>query len=311
MWWYVLELTPEADEATVRKAYAKMIKEVDQDVEIERFTKIHQAYRMAMKAFKANKEHPSLKMYTGDKRWYLESLQEIYDRPEKRLNPKAWQYVFDCMSFREEEQFALEYLDFFNDHYYLTDEVWDVIEGHYSIMKNKSFKWLDLVSGSFSVSAMEIDEDNPLNLVTYVEGKIRIFNNILRSDYKEASMLLERMVLKYDQVDLHRWHLMVLCRLGIENELVDEVFVRLIQMPDEADLARFHYAGYLVIQSKYEKALSILQEIDINHRWPALTLLMDRINQKHMDDGKGDFAISKKQERLLSKGNYKKALMIN
>jgi hypothetical protein len=39
MWWYVLGLDPNDNEKTVKKTYAKMIKGVNQDTEIDTFTK--------------------------------------------------------------------------------------------------------------------------------------------------------------------------------------------------------------------------------------------------------------------------------
>lgn len=314
MWWYVLELSPDADEATVRRTYAKLMKEVDQDLEIERFTKIHHAYRMAMKSFKDEKKRPTTNMYQGDDMWYMESLEAIYDDPEKRLNPTAWRHVFDCMSFTEEERFASEYLAFFNAHYFLTDEVWDTVEGHYPIMKHKAFMWADLVGGNFSVSSQDLPDLNANDLTAYVEGKIRVFNNILRNDYKEAKMLLETLVHQYPQVDLLRMQLMVMVRTETDVSDIEMAYKRLLADENEANLARYHYGSWLMNQDRYKEAVDVLSGIEASERWRCVTLLLDEARQ-HLAQSferlrswmQIDY-VDKKHEKHLAKGYYKKVL---
>ncbi len=51
MWFRVLGVEHSDSKETVKKAYSALIKTIDQDKDIDAFTNVHRAYRMAMKSF--------------------------------------------------------------------------------------------------------------------------------------------------------------------------------------------------------------------------------------------------------------------
>lgn len=254
MWWHVLDVKPEDDEKAVKKAYAAIIKTIDQDTQIDEFTKIHQAFRMAMKTFKKKKRagvSTGLLELQEEAGWYLKALGAVYDDPTKRLEPAAWSNLFACMSFREEKQFIDEYVAFFNQRYFLTGEIWSLIEKNYPLGNQKAFKWKDLCNGNLTVSNEEIRHLTYDKATALVEYKISIYYRILDGDLKAAMSLLEETLPLYENDELDRWFLTLAGSLG-DAERMESVYRRIsASQNSEAtrQTADYYYEGFRTMGS--------------------------------------------------------------
>lgn len=284
MWWHSLEVNSDADERTVKKAYAKKIKEIDQETEIDEFTRIHADFRMAMKSFKnKSKKRTGLLEYQEEAGWYLEGLERIYRQASKRLDVSAWKNLFACMSFKEEKEFIDDYVEFFNDHYFLTDEIWALVERNYPLGNQQNFKWKDQCNGHLKVGEEEVKKLSYDKAVTFVEYKIRIYYAFIGKDYKTAIDLFEALdvgdMVDDMKCDLRRWYLIMAGETGDLQRL--QAAYQLLKSNDLCQQWAEKY--YLTYQKKLSRSLE-------GFSWLTLETL------------------TKKQKSLLSRGEYDKAL---
>ncbi len=318
MWWRALGVEPTDDKATVKKAYASLIKTIDQDNDIDTFTNVHRAYRMAMQSFKDEKgpAPKGLIDYEGQTHWYLEELAKIYNNPNRRLSTEAWKNLFACMSFIEEKHFLSEYITFFNEHYALTEEIWALVDIYYPLSNRKEFRWPELVKGHMTVPSEEIDGltfDQASNYVTY---KIHVYYALLDKDYDRALIFLRILLKDYNRSDINHWYMLITTELDLAEE-VQLAYGRMLETPNSLARAGYLYAGYLTLKGDWQKSMNILEEIPEAQRTTNIqSLIME--NQYHLT-GQTNAEISSrpwislagtsaKKQKLLSKGNYQKAL---
>lgn len=318
MWWRALGLEPTDNKDTVKKAYAALIKTIDQDKDIDTFTNVHRAYRMAMKSFKDEAAAPAKGLidYEGQRHWYLEELAKIYNNPNRRLSTEAWKNLFACMSFIEEKHFLSEYIIFFNEHYALTEDIWALVDIYYPLSNRKEFRWPELVKGLMSVTTDEIDNmtfDQASNYVTY---KIHVYYALLDKDYDRALIFLRILLKDYKRSDINHWYLLIATQLDLAEE-VPLAYARMLEDPDSHARAAYLYAGYLNLKGMWQKSMNIIEEIPLNQR-TAYTQSLIEDNQFNMSGtATGDTehqpwntlaSTPAKMQKLLSKGNYQKAL---
>ncbi len=172
MWWHILGVEQKVDLKTIKRVYAKRLRDLDQDRDIDAFTKVNEAYKQAVQSFNTEKLQWSAVSIVAD--GYLSELHHLY-HSEKRIQPQAWINQFNCMSFAEEADFDKRCISFFNDHYELTDEVWQVIRTRYPIMEHKEFKWKELCSEHFACSLKEVDGLPWNKAASYIKDKIQLF----------------------------------------------------------------------------------------------------------------------------------------
>ncbi len=263
MWWRALGLESDADKETVKKTYAKLIKTIDQDTDIENFTNVHRAYRLALKSFRDEervKPTEGLIDFSDKPHWYLQELAKIYNNPKRRLDAEAWKNLFACMSFIEEKHFLKEYVNFFNEHYALTEDIWALIEKYYPLSKRSDFRWHEIVNGYLNLTPEEIHGmsfDEASNYVTY---KIHIFFGILDGDYDRALIFLRMLLPRYDRRDLKHWHLLIAVEANLEDE-VEQAFNTMCEDPEEAHMAAYLYGGYLQRKGEMDKAAGLMRQM--------------------------------------------------
>jgi FtsZ-binding cell division protein ZapB len=303
MWWHVLRVKPTDDEKTVKKAYAAIIKQVNQDNEIEMFTKVHHAFREALKDIKlrakaleclleqeqgqgqaqeqAQQQQEQLQDASGTKKNisknYLDELASIYEDPERRFKKDWWKNLFDCMSFNEEAEFHECYANFFNEHAYLTAEVWELIESYYSLKRHKDFKWQALIHGEFSIREEEIIAMSCEQSVFYVESKIKIFYYILEGLNDEAYDLLSALFFEHRHPDLNRWLMVVAIALDLKDD-IDKAYDLMRNDGDNELLGVYYYSGYFMKKGDYHTSLKICESLNEAYRDKNIQGIIDQNN---------------------------------
>lgn len=227
MWWHILKVEASADKNAVKMAYAHLMRHIDQDTDIDEFTKVNQAYREAMKTFKKVSKNVGSdnKIDTSD---YLSELKNLYADVDKRLDVNEWKYVYACFSFREEEHLKVEYVEFFNKHYELTNEIWAFLNKFFPLKDMKNFKWKDLCNGNFSLTNEEIISLDNSEKIKYVSQKITIFYYMLEKKYYDAKAFLDVFFKTFDyRGEMEKWYQIVLLEIGETKppkEMMDETF---------------------------------------------------------------------------------------
>lgn len=183
MWWHILGLEQNTDLKTLKRVYAKRIRELDQDQDIDEFTRVNEAYRQGVQSFSGEKTSLSVSGVSDGR--YLRELHDLY-HSSKRLKPHMWINLFNCMSFVEEEDFEKRYLSFFNEHYELTDEVWQIIRKKYPLMDHKEFLWKEVCSDHFPCASKELEGREWEEAKDYIKDKIKIFQTMCRMEYSLA-----------------------------------------------------------------------------------------------------------------------------
>ena len=317
MWWRALGVKSTDDKETVKKAYAALIKTIDQDLDIDTFTKVHSAYRMAMKSFaKEEAITPTgLIDYEGQVHWYLEELNKIYTNPKRRLNTSAWNNLFACMSFIEEKHFLAGYVTFFNEHYALTDEIWELVDKYYPLSNRKEFLWPELVKGFLRIKAKEI-EGLPFDEASaYVTDKIHAYYALLDEDYEKAQICLLKLMKDHSSDDLNRWYLVTVIQIGSSDD-VEAAYRRMKASEVGCFLSNYLYAGHLYRAGDYQGAQNILSEIPAQDIRDYMQTLMDDSHYQvstQLTEAVKKMpwnvleTVSSKKLKLLSKGNYHKA----
>jgi len=312
MWWHVLEVESSADEKTVKKAYAKIIRGIDQDTDIEEFTRINDAYRLATKSFK--KELRSrLLLGEANESFYINALNKIYSSPRRRLRSSYWKNIFACMTFKEEEEFSHSCVEFFNEHYILPKEVWTLINKNYLLGKHKLFKWKELSEGIFSVTNRELEGMESQEALDFLEGKIKAFYLMLDKDYDTAISIIKVMVDGglYDKQVL-KWLMVGVMGRGDP----DEVFAtyKMIKLKDPTcSMVDLCYAAYLTVQGANAKSLSLLNKIDESMNEELLSILIAENKYYLGEDNQEPLSympwneiesLNKKERKALSSGHY-------
>lgn len=317
MWWHILGVEATDDEKTVKRAYAKVIRGVNQDQEIEMFTKVHHAYREAMKSFKKAqaKEAPKLTI-EGSVVWYLDELDKVYGDVRKRLNPTAWKNVFACMSFSEEKHFIDKYIHYFNEHYYLTDEIWTIIEENYPLSNHRDFKWQELTCGLFRISSDETDGMSFEEKVYYVEQKISLYYYILTHQYDKAHQTLILLKSTNPTVEFDRWFLVVSSVMNREGDVL-EAYQSMKHLNDISDDVNYYLGGFYNSQLNFAKSSEYLNRLDEKGNVGIVNLKLDNQLKKGSDMTMAAFypwneieSTPDKVRKLFSKGAHIKASQI-
>lgn len=281
MWWHILQTEATADEKTVKRAYAKILRTIDQDTQIEEFTKLNEAYRMAIKSFKKGFDKDKLFFGEENLMMYERGLEKIYGSPKRRLRLKNWKNLFACMSFKEEEQFGKKHVEYFNQHYFLTDEIWNFIEKYYPLSHQKDFKWNELRNGDFSVTEAEVKEFSEENAIDYVEKKILIYYKILNKSYSLALEMIGEFTEKfYISEDIALYMMICLGELEKMEELKSFYNTAKNQV-NSSELLDYYYNGYT--KKGNENTDEILPWMELDR-------------------------LSNKQKKLLIAGDFKKTV---
>lgn len=314
MWWHILKVDQTADLKTVKRSYAVLLKDLDQDEDIDEFTNVNHAYREAIKSFKEQDKKKRFIFSGQSDRKYLDVLHELYNNPKKRLKLNEWQNIFDCMSFVEEDDFAKNFVRFFNEHYYLTDEVWAFLSAEYPLLEQKDFRWKDFCSDNFRCSNEEIDGLSDEDAIAYIDGKVAVFKALYNMDYDEAESRIRGFVGRFGLCDdMAHWY-MVAALYAKEASSVDD-YVAKLDDGKGYDTARFYYSAKLHGDGKDSQALEILEEL------PDGFMKKQRMNLESVIRGKSEpgelnrhlpwmtlSQIKSKDIKLLSAGNYKKVM---
>lgn len=315
MWWRALGLEPTANKEEVKKAYSDLIKTIDQDTDIDQFTNVHRAYRLALKSFRQEeKKAPNpegLVDYDGQTHWYLVELANIYNNPKRRLRTSAWEDLFACMSFIEEKHFLSEYVSFFNEHYALTEDIWAIVEKYYPLSNRKNFRWPEIVSGHLNIKASEIEAmafDEASNYVTY---KIHVFYGILDGDYDRALIFLRMLLDKYNRPELNRWYMVIATELSMEDD-VDKAYKRM-EADGEGAMATYYRCGYLNRKGQFMEAAGIIRQSPEGMKGSALKVLASEQAYKMGSTKSPDLQLMPwlsldstpvKEQKVLAKGGY-------
>lgn len=316
MWWLVLGCEQTDDEKTVKKAYGQLIRTVDQDKEIDRFTKIHQAYRLAMKDFKSRSkltEPAEPQTYEVDVELYLAELNKLYNDPYKRLDEGSWKTLFACMSFLEEHHFIGEYVRFFNSHFYLTDTIWSLIEDNYPLSGKDTFVRQDLLNGNLKVCAEDYEGMDDQQRVSLVESKIDIYYMMLDQSYEAAAMLADEYLSLHQDSDVLRWAL-VLAVIDDRETDAKRAYDALVGM--DSYMAAYEYGGYLCRKGHHQKSIEVLEQLAPEQRDQSVKKLLGENQFKLRDEATGNIrslpwielqAATKRDQKLMGKGLYQKA----
>lgn len=315
MWWHILGVEADADKKVVKKAYAKIIKGVDQDNDIDEFTKIHHAFRIAMKSFKkVELEKGGGLVLDESPDDYIYYLKNIYADEKKRLNPKTWKDAFACMSFKEEEYFKEKYIEFFNENYLLVEEIWKLVDKQYPLRNQKTFKWSDLYNGTFSVTMDELTNVPKVRQCHYVKHKISIYYKVLNKELEEALEEIKDFLEEFKDIHILRWYMSVAISLSNEEE-IESAYKLLMDNGELKDDGHYMKAGYLTSIGDYSSSKSELLKISNKNMFVSRLeeeneqgLLGKEINSvKNLPWNELKFS-SKKKVKLLSNGNFVKAI---
>jgi len=313
MWWHILEIEQTSDIKAIKKAYAKLIRLLDQDEDIDEFTKVNDAYREAIGTLAEQRKKDSFISSGQSDREYLEALHELYNHPTKRFNIDEWKNIFACMSFIEEEDFANNFTYFFNEHYYLTDEIWNYMTSIYPLMEQKNFRWKDLCTDNFMCSNEEIKGLSVDEVLEYVNEKVTVFMIMSRMEYENASKKIMTFIERFGiSGDMAQWYMV--CALFSQKHSDVETIINKIDESKEYDSTRFLYAQYL-FQIGYDKEakqqlLGLPDHLMVKQRQFLLSDIEIRQGGPNSENISwlGLENLSSKEIKLLSTGQYKKIL---
>lgn len=316
MWWRALGLEPTADKETVKKTYAELVKTIDQATDIDRFTAVHSAYRMALKSFRTEeKRQPNttgLVDFEGETHWYLLELANIYNNPKRRLKTSSWEDLFACMSFIEEKHFRDAYVAFFNEHYALTEEIWAVIEKHYPLSNKPLFRWPEIIAGHLNIREENLKGLSFEAASNYVIYKIHVFYGILDKDYERALIFLKMLLAHYNEPELNRWHMVIATELGLTEEI--EKATTAMTGEGHGAMATYYRCGHLHRQKSWVASAGLLRGCPDTMGASALKTLADeqayRMGAKKSPDVEAMpwlalESLSAKEEEMLTKGQVR------
>ncbi len=171
------------------------------------------------------------------------------------------------MSFKEEAVFENKYIEFFNEHYCLTSEIWDCVDKLYPLRNQKKFLWNDLCNGDLTLSEDELSNMDSKQAISYVESKIKIYYFLLEKNYTSALKYIKQLIESHGLIaEIVYWQLIAATELG-NNYVLEEV-------------------------NSLTKEYNDRNDSDIRIKYPK-------------DENELQF-VSKKNKKLLAAGNYQK-----
>lgn len=310
MWWEVLGVEANASKKEIKVAYVRLIKDINQDTEIERFTNVKTAYDTGLKYVKSkagtkqifypvspkqevlktenedgssfdkldkliqtNMEHKEKDNPIYGEHLFLE-LRNLYNDVSNRFSIEKWKSNFEMMSFYDELLFEKLYVDFFNEHYLFTVELWSCFDEIYGLKSRKDFKWKELLSDNYKVTSAEVKYIENEKKEDYIQGNIDLLYATLNEESKKAFIILDSLYNKFDICDrLHRNRLIVSVEINNE-EAVLESYNYLSKKHGEKKIAAYYYGGFLIKTKQYIEFDSFIKVLDKKAFSPELEELI-------------------------------------
>lgn len=132
--WELLKIEPTKDKDVISKAYKAELRKTNPEDNPEGFKALRAAYEEALKYAKADDGED-----TSDKTeidLWIDSLTEIYDDFQKRINPECWKGALAakvCESIESGEKAFESLMDFLMEHYFLPQSVWQVLDARFEL----------------------------------------------------------------------------------------------------------------------------------------------------------------------------------
>lgn len=166
--WGKLGIEPTKDKDVITKAYRSELKKTNPEDDPEGFKELRKAYEAALEYAKAD-DSQEPKDKTEVDLW-VDSLVEIYDDFQKRIDPQCWKQALTnkvCESIESSDQAFEGLMNFLMEHYYLPQKVWaeldarfDFLSRHDELCENWPAEFVDYVI----VSGITNPENIPFNM---------------------------------------------------------------------------------------------------------------------------------------------------
>lgn len=151
----ILNISKDADKKAIRKAYAKLIKDVHPEENPNGFLQLHNAYKVTLSNLTCDtsslkqENKPEEGLYIKENliefsfqqvyqqkleekiQIVIQRLEEIYEIVEFRRDPNNWSICFSMETFqsiKNNPEFIERYLEFIDKHRYLPIQIWNYLE---------------------------------------------------------------------------------------------------------------------------------------------------------------------------------------
>ena len=209
--WKFLGIEKINDKRQIKKAYVKLLNKYHPEEDAEGFMKLRSAYENALKQAEMMKfqtlhssmeiEEQLLEREETDKLiietekqkdlkkaqdHVLGKLQLIYDDIFKRRDKKCWKDFFLELSIDEYDILRQGAVDFLNDNFHLSYEVWNLLNDELMLCDNLGFKWANFVKYDFGLNFDYLDNKLDCDYVKYIDLRFKAFEAFYNQEYEMA-----------------------------------------------------------------------------------------------------------------------------
>lgn len=133
--WGVLGIEPTKDKDVITKAYRSELKKTNPEDNPEGFKELREVYEAALE-YAETDDSKEAENKTDVDLW-VDSLAEIYDDFQRRIDPECWKQAFAdkvCESIESSEKAFEGLMKFLMEHYYLPKAVWQELDARFELM---------------------------------------------------------------------------------------------------------------------------------------------------------------------------------
>ena len=192
IWWEVLSIDKDADLKTIKRAYAKLIKEIDSVQDPDKFMEVRNAYEQGMsnlesynvptyddyhdtsKVIQQETETITTNKVESHTDQLLEKMNSMYNDLNNRITTKGWMDFLSGLGYEEESIVFNLAFNYFEENYVLMPKVWLFLKEYFPFMGEQYFKWHFIVNGDFTPELRE-DEQNINELIEQLNFQYDIY----------------------------------------------------------------------------------------------------------------------------------------
>lgn len=245
--WDILGIEQTKDKNKIKEAYYEKLNYVHPEENPEGFKELRRAFEEAMRI---SEEVEDKNEFSEIELW-MEKVKKVYNNFALRLNEEAWKNLFQedvCYGLDTREEALIALLRFFMDKYYLSKNIWQLIDNTFHIKERKRelMEIFPINFIEFVIDRIDYDDALNYNLFKIEEGKdydrcIYLYKDILGKLHTEN---IEELWKKFHELKA----------LNIENPYITSLEGRLLIYSD-----KLQEAEDLVIDiaEKYPKEIEI------------------------------------------------------
>ncbi len=306
--WKFLGIEKTNDKRQIKKAYVKLLNKYHPEEDAEGFMMLRSAYEHALKQAEQmefqtlhssmetkeqlpeREETDKLIIETEEQKdlkkvqeHVLGKLQLIYDDIFKRRDKKCWKDFFLELSIDEYDILRQGAVDFFNDNFHLSYEVWNLLNDELMLCDNSGFKWAIFVKNDFGLNFDYLDDKLDCDYAKYIDLRFKAFESFYNQEYEMAVKYADEAYHVYDK-DAVLYRITGISYYMLKDYIKAYSFFSKLLLIKPKDMDSLIYRGYTYLKAGYfERAVKdfkFVLEIDRDNMEARKALIMCLKKQK-------------------------------